>query len=179
MCGIKPTNMKHASARHAAGGYRRQPTARLGTVARRVPPFQGWDGLIGPGSQGVALGCRVDAPLARQRVRTHARRIDRERAGDAPLARQMVRTHWPISAFQPERLQPISLEQRPRHAVEGTRTGFSAPTAQPAISPGQRPGNPTTNKIVSPERATPGRGHAQARDLDQTIAGNVPEILEG
>jgi len=156
MCGIEPPNMKHPGARHAAGVYRRQPMARSGKVARRVPPFQGWDGLMGPGSQGVALGCRVDAPLARQRVRTH----------------------WPISAFQPEGLQPISQERCPRHAANGTRTGFSAPTVQPATSPGQRPGNPTTDKIVSPERATPGRAHANARDLEQTIAGNGAEILE-
>jgi hypothetical protein len=32
--------------------------------------------------------------------------------------------------------------------------------------------------MVSPERATLGRPRAQARDLEQTIAGNVAEILE-
>jgi hypothetical protein len=31
----------------------------------RVLPFQGGDGFIGPSPQGVALGCRVSAPLAR------------------------------------------------------------------------------------------------------------------
>jgi hypothetical protein len=32
--------------------------------------------------------------------------------------------------------------------------------------------------MICPERATLGRAHAQARDLEQTIAGNVAEILE-
>jgi hypothetical protein len=34
------------------------------------------------------------------------------------------------------------------------------------------------NKSPSPERATFGNAHAQARDLEQTIAGNGAEILE-
>jgi hypothetical protein len=32
--------------------------------------------------------------------------------------------------------------------------------------------------MICPERATPGRTRTQARDLEQTIAGNVAEILE-
>jgi hypothetical protein len=32
--------------------------------------------------------------------------------------------------------------------------------------------------LIRPERAKPRRARAQARDLEQTIAGNVAEILE-
>ena len=46
------------------------------------------------------------------------------------------------------------------------------------ISLGQRPRNTATTLFPSPERAKPGNTHAQARDLEQTIAGNVAEILE-
>ncbi len=101
------------------------PKARDGWCARprvrRVPPLQGGEDLFGPSSQGVALGCRVVAPLARK---------------------------------------------------HGCANG-----AIP-VSPGQRPGNSATNKMISPERATPGGQPAKARDLEQTIAGNVAEILE-
>ena len=83
----------------------------------RVPPLQGGVGLVGPSSQGAALGCRVAAPLARMMVATQAE--------------------------------------------------FCANGAKP-ISPGQRPGNSATPKVMGPERAT----------LEQTIAGNVAEILE-
>ena len=88
---------------------------------RRVPPLQGGGSLFGPGSQGVALGWRVVAPLARR--------------------------DW---------------------CANGARL----------ISLGQRPRNTATTLFPSPERAKPGNTHAQARDLEQTIAGNVAEILE-
>jgi len=87
----------------------------------RVVPFQGGDGLIGPGPQGVALGCRVVAPLARMDLCANG-------------------------------AKPVSLGQRPR--------------------------NTTNHTMICPERATPGHAHAQARDREQTIAGNVAEILE-
>jgi len=48
-----------------------------------------------------------------------------------------------------------------------TQAEFCANGAKP-ISPGQRPGNSATPKVMGPERAT----------LEQTIAGNVAEILE-
>ena len=39
-----------------------------------VSPFQGWDGFVGPVSQGVALGYRVAAPLARKSMVVRAAR---------------------------------------------------------------------------------------------------------
>ena len=110
-------------------------------VVRRVPPLQGGDGLIGPSSQGVALGYRVVAPLARNSGGAIVFVPDK-----VSHARRMR------SVFQPEGLQPIS--------------------------PGQRPGNPAANRMISPERAEPGGPPAQARGLEQTIADNVAEILE-
>ena len=65
MCGIETTHVKQASMWRSAGGCRRQPTARLGAVARRVSPLQGGENWLGPSSQGVALGWRVVAPSAR------------------------------------------------------------------------------------------------------------------
>ena len=44
----------------------RTRTGGGGWCVRRVPPLQGWDGLFWASSQGVALGWRVVAPLARQ-----------------------------------------------------------------------------------------------------------------
>ena len=143
MCGIETTNVKHASARRTADGYRRQPTPRLGAVARRVPPLQGWNGLVGPSSQGDALGWRIIAPLARK----------------TGTARAWVNvTRW-LAQFAV--LSPVS-----------------QPEGLQLVSPGQRPGNSAKNNMVSPERATPGNARAQAPDLEQTIAGNVAEILE-
>jgi len=95
-------------------------TLSMGWECDRVPPFQGGNGFIGRLSQGVALGWRVVAPLARK-------------AGCANGAR--------------------------------------------LISLGLRPRNSAMEKFPSPERATDGTGDAQARDLEQTIAGNVAEIL--
>jgi len=115
-----------------------------GAVNVQVLPFQGVDGSFGPSSQGVALGYRVLAPLARNAT------------GAMVNARRWVNhvrdVHGMCTVLQPEGLQPVS--------------------------PGQRPGNSARHKMIRPERATPVPGHAQARDLEQTIAGNVAEILE-
>jgi hypothetical protein len=122
-------------------------------VDARVPPLQGGKGLCGPSSQGVALGCRVAAPLARRPT------------GAMGVAPGGV-NHMPglRTVLQPEGLQPVS-------------AGFQ-PEGLPLISPGQRPGNSASHKFICPERATPGPGHAQARDLEQTVASDVAEILE-
>lgn len=58
MCGIRTS-----TGVGAGNGYRE--TGASGKGARRVLPFQGGEGSWGPSSQGVALGCRVIAPLAR------------------------------------------------------------------------------------------------------------------
>ena len=86
----------------------------------RVLPFQGGECFVGALTQGVALGWRVDAPLARRAVR-----------------------------------------------AKGAK----------AISPGRRLGNQPT-KAPGPERAKLGRAHAESRTPEQTIAGNVVELLE-
>ena len=115
MCGIEFSVTRKIA--HTAPRVRRVPP-----VPRvfRVLPFQGGECFVGALTQGVALGCRVDAPLARRTL--------------------------------------------------------CAKGAKP-ISPGQRPRNQPTN-TPSPERAKPGRTHVQSRDPEQTIAGNVAEILE-
>ena len=61
----------------------------------RVPPFQGGEGWCGPGSQGVPLGWRVVAPLAR-------RRDDAAR----PLGQPGIAESQPSA--QPNRLQLVS-----------------------------------------------------------------------
>ena len=131
MCGIEAATMRG-----------RPPISVSG---HRVPPLQGGEGLFGPSSQGVALGWRVVAPLARKTGTARAwANVTRS------LAQLIV--NLPQAISQPEGLQ--------------------------LISPGQRPGNSAKNNTASPERATPGNAHAQARDFEQTIAGNGAEILE-
>src|ERR1035438_7895639 len=152
MCGIETDNEVDAVPCRGASEGRWETTARLRAIARRVPPLQGGVGLVGPGSQGVALGCRVAAPLAR--MPTGA-------AAVAPGA--MDHLHGMRSVLEPEELSSGSPGPQPE--------GLSL------ISPGKRPGNSASHKLGCPERATRGPGHAQ-RHLEQTIAGNVAEILE-
>ena len=122
MCGIEPTTMQ-TTTRMMSG-------ERKGTrVVRRVPPLQGGEGLFGPSSQGVALGWRVVAPLARQT--------------DATPTMFLARMNGCANGAIP-------------------------------VSPGQRPGDSANDKMISPERAIPGCPLAQARDLEQTIAGSLP-----
>jgi hypothetical protein len=143
MCGIEPSNGVSTVAWRVEDGRRRETAVRLAANARGVLPFQGWKHWLGPGSQGVALGCRVVAPLAQKQAFTNI---------VAAFARRMGLAHKPRCTGQPVGLQ--------------------------LVSPGQRPGNSTTHKLICPERATPGNARAQARNLEQTIAGNVAEILE-
>ena len=138
MCGIEPTNVKPASGWRVGGDSRSQSTERVGVVARRVQPLQGGDGLFGPSSQGVALGCCLVAPLARK--------TDATRKTDAMRVIGVAWVDWCANGAKP-------------------------------VSLGQRPRNRANHNMVCPERATPGR-RAQARDLEQTIARNVAEILE-
>ena len=114
-----------------------------GAVTVRVLPFQGVDGLNGPSSQGVALGYRVVAPLARKATgaMVNARR----------WANHVRDVHGMRTVLQPEGPQPVS--------------------------PGQRPGNSPTHKMIRPERATPVPGHAQARNLEQSIVAKMAELL--
>ena len=83
-------------------------TAGIGTsrsvgtrIVRRVPPLQGEGGIVGTLSQGVALGCRVVAPLARNAGATQ------------PLAQINV----PQSISQPEGTQFVSPGQRPGNSA--------------------------------------------------------------
>ena len=121
-----------------------------GQGLRRVPPFQGGEDLLGAGSQGVALGYRVIAPLARNTGAMRARNTA---------------------------MRVRNTAIRARNTETRARGNVCANGAKP-VSPGQRPGNSATHKLICPERATPGHVRAPARDLEQTIAGNVAEILE-
>ncbi len=80
-----------------------------GAVTVRVLPFQGEDGLFGPSSQGVALGYRVVAPLARKATSAmvNARR----------WANHVRDVHGMRSVLQPEGLPPVSPGQRPGNSA--------------------------------------------------------------
>ena len=116
-----------------------------------VSPLQGWITLFGPSSQGVALGCRVLAPSARRQAgaNTIERWVSR-RAGANVVGANVV----------------------PPWTCRDT-----APTGRKSSAWGNAPGTRAINS-PSPERATPGHGHAPARGLERTIAHNVVEILE-
>ena len=138
MCGIESTTMQTTTRTIVGNVAEIVGTACAGAsqswvVGIRVLPFQGGGDLFGASSQGVALGCRVVAPLARNIVA--------------------------------------------RRKIIGVPAQCRANGAE-AISPGQRPGNSATHNMICPERATPGCAPIPARDLEQTIAGNVAEILE-
>ena len=129
-------------------------------ILRSVPPLQGWNGFMGTGSQGDAsqgdaLGYRVNAPLARWKIGANGTKSASSQGGTLDRRGAVPLAHLP----------PVS---RPS----------SAPTAHPLYSPGHRPGNAPVNQSPSPERAKPGCARAQARDPEQTIAGNRAEILE-
>ena len=101
MYGIETTNLQHAIAQLAADGDRRQSTARF-----EFRPLQGWVRLVGPSSQGIALGWRVVAPLARKPA-----------GAVVDVPRRTHRAGGKRSAVQPEGLQFASLGQRPRNSV--------------------------------------------------------------
>ena len=176
MCGIETNNAADAVPWHGVNEGRGETTERLREIARRVPPLQGGVGLVGPSSQGVALGCRVAAPLARMPT------------GAAVALGAVGHMHEMWSVLEPEELPPGSPGSQPeglpllspwsRPEEPPLISPKSQPEGPPLVSPGQRPGNSASHNMVCPKGATPGRGHSQARNLEQTIAGNVAEVLE-
>ena len=164
MCGIETTTIS-AVLPFAPRGY------SIGTWGvRRISPLQGGADLVATLSQGVALGCRVAAPLARNiRPAKPMERINGSQFGAWPFGSQSIaQPEGSPTAAQPEGSPPCA-------QPEG-----SPPCAQPEglkpISPGQRPGTSSTNPFISPEWASP--AHAQARDLEARIAENVTTLLE-
>ncbi len=139
------------------------PTKPKGHLrGRRVLPLQGGHGLIGPSSQGVALGCRVVAPSARM-----------------PAGAGILAPEWMDHAREVQLgFQSGGLELVCPSLQLGKLPPVSQPEGLELVSPGQRPGKPPTHKMICPERATPGCAPATARDLEKTITGNVAEILE-
>lgn len=99
----------------------------------QVLPLQGRDIMVGLNSQGVALGCRVVAPLARNKgvVGGGAGHVYRQGAIDGGVGH----------AYHAGRMQSIV-----------------QPEGRQPFSPGQRPGNPVTTMCTSPERAKPKPG---------------------
>jgi len=105
MCGIEVMTMRAAiSVRRVLAG--REKELRPMQLVDRVLPLQGGGDRYGPGSQGVALGWRVVAPLARS-------------AGTPqPFGRRNNDMLQSIS--QPEGLQLVSPGQRPGNSSAHT-----------------------------------------------------------
>jgi hypothetical protein len=114
-------------------GVLRQRKVRWGAVGRRVPPFQGGEGLIGPGSQGVALGWRVVAPLARGNLARQRRRAIEQQAVRRGVIREQA-----IREQIRSRARSLTRQRRATH------------------QPGATPQEPTIKTLPSPERAEPG-----------------------
>jgi hypothetical protein len=101
MCGTETSNSIGAAV-CGAGNGRWKGAMRSEVSVRRITPLQGGDGCLGPGSQDVALGYRVEAPLARAAASDLV---------SATVGANCVRA--PLSFPQPEGLLPVSPGQRP------------------------------------------------------------------
>ena|ERR1035437_7334305 len=122
--------------------------AKPNHIARWVTPRWGLECCGVVGSQGDALGYRVDAPLARKTLRAK---------GATP---RFPRTNG---------AEPDS------SCTNGANPDLLCTKGAKPVSPGQRPGSPAITHIPSPERAKP---NTEARDLEARIAENVVELLE-
>ena len=198
MCGTEPPGPRGTT----------QVPVRCAEVRRahRVLPFQGGADFFRPSSQGVALGYRVPAPLARKigrRAWPSPAQLSRQPEPPQctnPWPSSSVRhprcfhftNRWlPSSSSQPNGLQLIHPGRRRANALAPQPNGpqptspwqrrantlAPQPKGPQLTSPGQRPGNSATY-LIRPERAKPSCTHRQARDREQTIASNVAEILE-
>ena len=140
----------------------------------RVLPFQGVNDLFGTSSQGVALGYRVLAPLTRMINEPWIGNESPSPAGAQSASPGRHPGNATNKSPSPGGAQFVNQGRRP-----GNTTNKSpSPEGAQSVSPGQRPGNTVKNKMISPERALPGYLNAQTRELKQTIAANVAEILE-
>ena len=169
MCGIESMEIHRPDGFHGGCGVSRGGCA-IGYV-QGVSAFQRWDGSLLPGFQGVVLGYRVGAPLARNtagvsRLRwSWCGRVLPFQGGDGlfGLSSQGVALGYRVTAPSARR-------------TTAPNAGFSAPTVPQLISPGQRPGNSSSTAAISPERAKPGR-HRHAHTEDQLV--EQPAITGG
>jgi hypothetical protein len=76
---------------------------------------------------------------------------------------------------QPDGHQPITLGHHPGNILARKNR---RPKGPQLISLGQRPRNTAPHQFIRPEGATRRTGNIPLRDLEQTIARNVSEILE-
>jgi len=120
MCGIEPTTMQTTRTMSGENGTR---------VVRRVPPLQGGEDLFGASSQGVALGWRVVAPLARRGTSSIAllARMDSCADGAKPVSpRQRLGNPATKNISSPERATPGG----PRAQVRGVEQTIAGNVAK-------------------------------------------------
>jgi hypothetical protein len=121
-------------------------------VRQGVTPLQGSDVWDKPHTQGGALGCGVDAPLARMMSRTQDAlpvRVGCSRTGDAlPVGVRCSRT---------EDALPVRVRCSRTEGAHLVRSGFFRTKGAQPVSLGQRPRSWGPTNFRSPERAKPKR----------------------
>jgi hypothetical protein len=110
MSGIRTSNRLDTVAWHVGGNGRGVATTSSSAPTHQIPPSQGGVDSFGPSSQGVALGWRVTAPLARMStvaVVVVPAGVNTLRGMCSPLRLVL------LPASQPEGHQLVSPGQRP------------------------------------------------------------------
>jgi hypothetical protein len=128
---------------------------------RRVPPLQGGEGLIRPISQGVALGSRVVAPLARMDLYANGATPRVPRA--TPWELSLASTKW-LDAHRYPRANGATTREPRATPWELTARRYPRANGATSVSLWQCPRDTVRD--------------AGAREIEQAIADNVAEILE-
>jgi hypothetical protein len=125
----------------------------------------------------VVSSCRADTttPLG-----ARARRVPPLQGGEVLFGPSSQGVALGYRVIAPSARKPASAMVVAPGAVNHVRRIRSAlqPEGLQPVSPGQRPGNSPTHKIIRPERAAHVPDNAQVRDPGETIPGRSAEILD-